>query len=61
MKKIGGALLLGSIALICAEEVWSIVEYEDPDSPLRPRQSVIVKESVAESSQSRWTLSYSVS
>ncbi len=61
MKNIGLILLLGFMALICTEKVWSIVKYEDLDSPLRPRLSVIVKESVAESSQSRWTLSYSVS
>ena len=41
MKNIGLILLLGFMALICAEKVWSIVEYEDLDSPLRPRQSVI--------------------
>ena len=41
MKKIGLILLLGFMALICAEKVWSIVKYEDLDSPLRPRQSVI--------------------
>ncbi len=41
MRSIGMILLLGFMALICAEKVWSIVEYEDLDSPLRPRQSVI--------------------
>ena len=41
MKKIGVVLLLGFMALICTEKVWSIVKYEDLDSSLRPRLSVI--------------------